>query len=43
MVRRIEKERDAKASRLFGIRDSLAVRRSDKGTMLIKVLLPLCE
>lgn len=39
MVRRIEKRRDAKASRPFCIRDSLAVRRSDKGTMLIKVLL----
>lgn len=39
MVRRIEKGRDAKASRPFCIRDSLAVRRSDKGTMLIKVLL----
>lgn len=32
MVRRIEKGRD-----------SLAVRRLDKGTVLIKVLLPLCE
>ena len=41
MVRRIEKERDEKASRSLGIRASLAVRRSDKGTVLIKVLLPL--
>lgn len=39
MVRRIEKERDAKASRPFCIRDSLAVRRLDKGTVCIKVLL----
>ena len=38
-MRRIEKGHDAKASRPFCIRDSLAVRRSDKGTMLIKVLL----
>lgn len=43
MVRRIEKGRDAKASRPFCIRASLTVRRSDKGTVLIEVLLPLCE
>lgn len=38
-MRRIEKERDEKASRSFCIRASLAVRRSDKGTVCIKVLL----